>query len=83
MNFLGLGPLEILLILIVALIIFGPGRLPEMASGLGKAIREFRRMSSELTRDWTKEIAKEIQTGTKGNGEADSEPAVRGTKEED
>ncbi|OGO03965.1 MAG: hypothetical protein A2Y60_03280 [Chloroflexi bacterium RBG_13_54_9] len=81
MNFLGLGPMEILLILIVALIIFGPRRLPEIASGLGKAIREFRRMSSELTRDWTKEIAEEMQSGAKENGETDSKP-VAARKEE-
>ena len=83
MNFLGLGPMEILLILIVALIIFGPGRLPEIASGLGKAIREFRRMSSELTRDWTKEIAKEMQSGAKQNEEADSKPVATKREEGD
>ena len=83
MNFLGLGPMEILLILIVALIIFGPGRLPEIASGLGKAIREFRRMSSELTRDWTREIAKEMQSGTKENEEADSKPVATKREEGD
>jgi TatA/E family protein of Tat protein translocase len=81
MNFLGLGPMEILLILIVALIIFGPGRLPELASGLGKAIREFRKVSSELTRDWTKEITREMQTGTNENEDTDSKPEV--TKREE
>ncbi len=83
MNFLGLGPMEILLILIVALIIFGPGRLPEIASGLGKAIREFRRMSSELTRDWTKEIAQEVQSGAKQDEEADSQPLATKREEGD
>ena len=83
MNFLGLGPMEIILILIVALIIFGPRRLPELASGLGKAMREFRKMSSELTRDWTKEIAKEMQSGAKENGEADSKPVATKKEEED
>ena len=81
MNFLGLGPMEILLILIVALIIFGPGRLPELASGLGKAIREFRKVSSELTRDWTREIAKETQSNSNKNEETDSKPVT--TKEEE
>ena len=45
-----MGPMELILILIVALIIFGPGRLPEIMGGIGRAIREFRRMSSEVTR---------------------------------
>lgn len=38
----GLGLYELLIILIVALIIFGPGRLPQIGSSLGKAIRDFR-----------------------------------------
>lgn len=37
-----IGPLEILIILIIALVIFGPKRLPELGSSLGRGIREFR-----------------------------------------
>lgn len=36
------GPLEVFLILIVIMVLFGVGRLPEVGSGLGKGIREFR-----------------------------------------
>ncbi len=36
------GPLEILVVLIIALIVFGPKRLPELGSSLGRGIREFR-----------------------------------------
>jgi len=36
------GPLEVLLVLIIALIVFGPKRLPELGRSLGKGIREFR-----------------------------------------
>ncbi len=39
----GLGFQELLIILIIALIIFGPGKLPQIASGLGKAIRDFKK----------------------------------------
>ena len=43
MGFLrSIGPLEIILILVVVMIIFGVGRLPEVGAGVGKAIREFR-----------------------------------------
>ena len=42
MSFPRIGPLEIFLILVVVMIIFGVGRLPEIGSGVGKAIREFR-----------------------------------------
>ena len=36
------GPLEILVVLIIALIVFGPKRLPELGNSLGKGIREFK-----------------------------------------
>jgi sec-independent protein translocase protein TatA len=37
-----IGPLEIIVVLIVALIVFGPKRLPELGNSLGKGIREFK-----------------------------------------
>jgi sec-independent protein translocase protein TatA len=37
-----IGPLEIIIVLIIALIVFGPKRLPELGSSLGRGIREFR-----------------------------------------
>ncbi|HEY1286327.1 MAG TPA: twin-arginine translocase TatA/TatE family subunit [Solirubrobacterales bacterium] len=37
-----IGPLEVVVILIIALIVFGPKRLPELGRSLGKGIREFR-----------------------------------------
>lgn len=56
MNFLGIGPGELLLILILALIIFGPRRLPEIGRALGKSIREFRQTSEELTEQFREEL---------------------------
>ena len=41
-------PLWIVAILVIVLIIFGPGRLPELGSAAGKAMREFRKATSEL-----------------------------------
>ncbi len=43
----GLGMPELIIILVVALIFFGPGKLPELGSGLGKAIRSFKKASDE------------------------------------
>lgn len=37
--------------LIIVLIIFGPGRLPELGAGLGRAMREFRKATTELTNE--------------------------------
>ncbi len=45
----GFGPLEVVLILVVVLIIFGVGRLPEVGGAMGKAIREFRKAASDKT----------------------------------
>jgi len=39
----GLGIQELLVILVIALVIFGPSKLPQIGSGLGKAIRDFKR----------------------------------------
>lgn len=52
----GLGPAEVILVLVIALIVFGPGRLPEIGQALGKSIREFRDASSEITQELSREI---------------------------
>lgn len=43
-----IGPFELILVLIVVLIIFGPGKLPDIGNAIGRGIREFRRASSDL-----------------------------------
>ena len=42
------GPLELVIILVVALLILGPGKLPDVGAALGKSIREFRKASSDI-----------------------------------
>jgi sec-independent protein translocase protein TatA len=44
-----LGGSEILILLVLALVLFGANRLPEIGKGLGKGIREFKKASKELT----------------------------------
>ena len=44
----GIGMPEMIVIFVVALIVFGPRRLPDLAKSLGKAVREFRNATSEL-----------------------------------
>lgn len=53
----GLGAPELILILVLALIIFGPGKLPEVGRALGKGIREFKNATSSVTEE-IKEAAK-------------------------
>ena len=47
----GLGSTELIIILVVALVIFGAGKLPEMGSALGKGIKNFKKGISDLTED--------------------------------
>jgi sec-independent protein translocase protein TatA len=44
-----IGAPELIIILIIALIVLGPGKLPDVASSLGKGLREFRKAASDVT----------------------------------
>jgi sec-independent protein translocase protein TatA len=41
-------PMHMLIILVIALVVFGPGKLPELGAGLGKSIREFKKALSDI-----------------------------------
>ena len=58
MDFLGMGPLEILLILIVAMILLGPGKIVDFARTLGKWTRAIRRAGNDFTTAVTREVEK-------------------------
>ena len=51
-----IGPTELILILGAALIIFGPGKLPELGNALGKTIREFKGAINNIDEDIKKEV---------------------------
>lgn len=57
----GLGVPELMVILVIALVIFGPSKLPQIGSGLGKAIRDFKKgvTGGEDDEDESKEAKKE------------------------
>ena len=44
-----IGPVELIIILVIALIVIGPGRLPDVGAALGKSIREFRKASTDIS----------------------------------
>ena len=53
-----LGPWEIILILVIVLIIFGPGRLPKLARAIGEAVREFKKAEKGILEEPTQSTTK-------------------------
>ena len=51
-----LGMQEIIVIFIIALIVFGPRKLPEIGKSLGKGLAEFKKASNELKQTWEDEV---------------------------
>lgn len=78
-----IGMPELVIILVIALIIFGPRKLPELGKSLGKSIGEFKRASNELRNSLEEEIKQEEQrdlsTARQKALEADQASAVEGT----
>lgn len=54
-----LGTTELLVILVVALVLFGPRKLPQLSRSLGKSLGEFKRASEEFKQTWEREVALE------------------------
>ncbi len=60
-------PVHLVIILVVALLIFGPRRLPEIGAGIGKTIKEFRKSMNEIQQDVSLEAkAKDAEVEKKG-----------------
>ncbi len=63
-----IGPLELIIILVLVVIIFGVGKLPDLGSALGKGLREFRKTTRELDEikselDVTKDLKESLNMG--------------------
>lgn len=59
MGFGRIGATELILILAIALVIFGPSKLPEIGKTFGKAIREFKAQANKVTEDLKVDIDEE------------------------
>jgi len=70
----GLGMPEILVILVVALVVLGPKRLPELARTLGKAMAEFRRQSSDIMEDFQHQMRVEDDAVQRAKAKPPSPP---------
>ena len=78
-----IGTPELLVIFVIALVVFGPRRLPELGRSLGRTINEFKRASAELQntleRDIELDAKREKEAATQGSGAnaSSAAPVVR------
>jgi sec-independent protein translocase protein TatA len=72
-----IGPLEIVLILIVALIVFGPKRLPELGRSMGKGIREFKNSVTGDDKDDDDDV-RELERAKREASVREEEPPLEG-----
>jgi sec-independent protein translocase protein TatA len=70
----GLHPAYLIILLAVVLIIFGPGKLPELGGAVGRGIREFRKASTEVA-DEVKSQINQTDTTSASTGTANSASA--------
>jgi sec-independent protein translocase protein TatA len=79
-----LGMPEIIVIFILALIVFGPRKLPEIGKSLGKGLAEFKKASNDLKRTWEEEVRldkeKEEMKNLLKESSVESEEAAKETK---
>jgi len=78
---LGIGPLEIGVILIVVLLVFGPSKLPQLGEGVGKMLRGFKKEMKSMEEESGDKVADkdepagEIDVTPKGEIDGDKKPA--------
>jgi sec-independent protein translocase protein TatA len=76
MNIFGIGLPEMALILVIALLVFGPKKLPEIGRSLGKAIRGFQDASKEFEEEFKKE-AQQLEDSVKMKAQLESQEDKR------
>jgi len=75
-----IGMPEMIIILVIALIIFGPRKLPELGKSLGRSINEFKKASNELRNTLEEEIRIEETKEQRAKMEAEQKSAVAGAE---
>jgi TatA/E family protein of Tat protein translocase len=77
-----LGMQEIIIIFVLALIIFGPRKLPEIGKSLGKGLQEFKKASNDLKRTWEEEVQLDKEKETMSNLVEDASADLKRTWED-
>ena len=72
----GIGMPELIVILVIALIVIGPQKLPDIARSLGKGLAEFKRASDDFQRNLAEEV-RSLDEKERAEKEAAAEPAKR------
>jgi TatA/E family protein of Tat protein translocase len=72
-----LGMQEIIVIFVLALIVFGPRKLPELGKSLGRGLSEFRKASNELKQTWEEEVRLEKEREAMSEIMKETSDAVR------
>ena len=75
-----IGMPELIIILVIALIIFGPRKLPELGKSLGRSLNEFKKASTDLQNTLEQEIKIEEQKETAAKTKAEEKTAVVGLR---
>jgi len=74
----GIGMPELLVILVVALVVLGPNRLPELARTLGKAMAEFRRQTTDIMDEFQNHVRLEEDTERRAKAKPPTPPSTEG-----
>ncbi len=80
---MSIGPAEILVVLLIALLVFGPNRLPEMARQVGRGMRELRRLQHSLRHDLDELLTEDQAANDNDDTEDDSDDDSEDGKGED
>ncbi|MDY6783207.1 MAG: TatA/E family twin arginine-targeting protein translocase [Cyanobacteriota bacterium] len=86
MNIFGIGLPEMMLIFVIALLIFGPKKLPEIGRSLGKALRSFQEASNEFQSELKREaqqLEESVKMTAQLDSSANSETSETGNSEEE
>jgi sec-independent protein translocase protein TatA len=77
MNFMGMGITEIAIVLLIAILVFGPESVPKVATQLGNFMRSFRKITSGLTKDFSKAMEAENKANSKKSASGGTSQSVK------